>query len=148
VSVDRAVPPPLSIEERVMKNVWKGLIVGALTGAGIGLLLDLLEALGRGGRRLSIQARDEAVHLASVAEAKVKDAEVGERASHVAEVVADKVKDTDLSDLRDRAAQAAGTVADKVKDTEVPDAAHRVAARVRTSDLAQRAAETVSPPTT
>jgi hypothetical protein len=26
-----------------MKNVWKGLVVGAFTGAGIGLVLDLLE---------------------------------------------------------------------------------------------------------
>ena len=67
-----------------MKNVWKGLVIGALTGAGIGLLLDLLEALGRGGRKLSIQARDEASHLATVAE-------LPDRAMDVAHKVADRV---------------------------------------------------------
>jgi len=98
-----------------MKNVWKGLVIGALTGAGIGLLLDLLEALGRGGRKLSIQARDEASHLATVAELKVKDAELPDRAKDVAGKLADRVKDADLPDR-------AKDVAHKVADRVTPDA--------------------------
>lgn len=127
-----------------MKNVWKGLIIGALTGAGIGLLLDLLEALGRGGRQLSRQAREEAAHLASVTEAKVKDADLPERAKHVAEAVVEKVKDADLPD---RAAHAAEAVVDRAREVEVPEAAHRVADHVRDADLVQRAAQAMSSPT-
>ena len=63
-----------------MKNVWKGLIIGALTGAGIGLIVDLLEALGRRSKQLSVDAREEASHLGTVAKAKIQDAELPDRA--------------------------------------------------------------------
>lgn len=116
-----------------MKNVWKGLVIGALTGAGVGLLLDLLEALGRGGRKLSIQARDEASHLATAAELKVKDAELPDRAKEAAGKLADKVKDAELAD---RAQHAADVVSDKVRDTDVSD---------RAKDVAHKVAERVSP---
>ena len=33
-----------------MKNVWKGLVVGAFTGAGVGLVLDVLD---RGAQRVA-----------------------------------------------------------------------------------------------
>ena len=103
-----------------MKNVWKGLVVGALTGAGIGLVVDLLEALGERGQRLSVQARGEAAHLATVAEAKLKDAELPDRARAAADSLVDKVKDAELPD---RARGAADALAEKVKDAELPDAA-------------------------
>ena len=107
-----------------MKNVWKGLVVGALTGAGIGLVVDLLEALGQRGQRLSIQARGEAAHLASVAETKLKDAELPDRARDAADKLVDKVKDAELPD---RARGAADALVDKVKDAELPDRARDTA---------------------
>ena len=119
-----------------MKNVWKGLVVGALTGAGIGLVVDLLEALGQRGRRLSVQARGEASHLATVAETKLKEAELPDRARGAADKLADKVKDAELPD---RARDAADKLADKVKDAELPDrardAADKLADKVKDAEL-------------
>jgi hypothetical protein len=43
-----------------MRNAWKGLIVGAFTGAGIGILLDGGSSAGRGAAAAARAARDHA----------------------------------------------------------------------------------------
>ncbi len=107
-----------------MKNVWKGLILGALTGAGIGLVVDLLDSLGRKGRRLSVQARDEASHLTGAVEEKIRQSDLPERARDAADKLSDKVKDAELPDKARRAAdKAADKISDTLKDTDFADKA-------------------------
>jgi len=43
--------------ERTMKNIWKGLLVGAFAGAGIGAIKDGLDGAGRQGAQLTHQAK-------------------------------------------------------------------------------------------
>jgi len=74
-----------------MQNVWKGLIVGACTGAGVGLLTDALYGGGRIGRDLAEQGRD-----------KLADAHLGARAHDAAAEVASSVR----SDLAPAAKEA------------------------------------------
>jgi hypothetical protein len=83
-----------------MRNVWKGLVIGALVGSGIGLALDIAAAVGRKAKEVGGQARESLrQHGPEVAEAlaakaadvteRVKQADipgrVGEMAQHVAE---------------------------------------------------------------
>ena len=56
-----------------MKNVWKGLTVGALVGAAVGVVLDLLEATGRGAAQVSARAKTGASHLAEIVEDKIEE---------------------------------------------------------------------------
>ena len=56
-----------------MKNVWKGLTVGAFAGAAVGVLVDGLDAAGRRTGNASARAKSEAKHLVEVAEDKIHD---------------------------------------------------------------------------
>jgi len=131
-----------------MKNVWKGLVIGAFTGAGIGLLVDLLETMGRSGQRLSAQARGEASHLGHVAGEKVREADLPTRAKDASERLVSTVRDAELPD---KARHAADAVVDKLADADVPQqaqgAAQRVASSLAEADLpgkVQRVASTAS----
>lgn len=57
-----------------MKNVWKGLTVGAVVGAAIGIVLDALDATGRRATKAASRAKSGARHLADVIEEKINDA--------------------------------------------------------------------------
>jgi len=48
-----------------MRSTWKGLIIGALTGAAIGLVDELLSSMGRAGRRGATRARAGAADAAA-----------------------------------------------------------------------------------
>ena len=56
-----------------MKNVWKGLTVGALAGAAVGVILDALEGTGRRAVEVSARAKAGASHLADIVEEKLED---------------------------------------------------------------------------
>ena len=113
-----------------MKNVWKGLVIGAFTGAGVGLLVDILEAMGRSGQRLSAQARVEAGHLGHAAGEKVREADLPTRAKDVSEKLVTTVRDAELPD---KARHAADAVVEKLADADVPRQAQGVAQRAASS---------------
>ncbi len=83
-----------------MKNVWKGLTVGAFAGAAVGIVLD--------GFR---HAADASARAAT---------EVGHRAksgaSHLAEVVEEKIDDLDIKDVAESAKKGIDQAVDKGKD--------------------------------
>lgn len=59
-----------------MRNVWKGLTVGAFAGAGVGVALDLFGRAGRGASSAASRAGEatkaEAKHVADVIEDRVR----------------------------------------------------------------------------
>jgi len=63
-----------------MKNVWKGMMLGALSGAGIGIALDVAEALGKRGGAISRRASATVRDASDDGVARVKEAHVPERA--------------------------------------------------------------------
>ena len=71
-----------------VQHVWKGFIVGATVGAGIGLLLDVMERAGEAGRELAEEARGAAQELAT--EARMRAPDVKEAAQSAASTLADQ----------------------------------------------------------
>ncbi len=100
-----------------MKNVWKGLIIGASTGAVIGVVLDGLYGGGRIGRELADQGRERlaSAHLGARAHDAVADlAEVLQ--SDVAPAARDALTATSeavRSDIAPRIDQALSAMQDK-----------------------------------
>lgn len=83
-----------------MRNVWKGLVIGALVGSGIGLVLDLAGVIGRKAKVVGEQARESLrQHGPEVAEAlaakaadvteRVKQADIPGRVSELAQQAAE-----------------------------------------------------------
>ncbi len=114
-----------------MKNVWKGLVVGAFTGAGIGLVLDLLDggaqkfAAAEGRVEKAVQDRAPLVagkvrHGVSEAVNRVQDADLPEQLREVAEAskrkaeVPEKLKDVAHA-TRQKIAQMAGDGSDAIR---------------------------------
>lgn len=62
-----------------MRNVWKGLFLGAVTGAAIGFALDLLYGATREARRRAPEAVDRAAAVTARARKRVRDADIGQR---------------------------------------------------------------------
>jgi hypothetical protein len=96
-----------------MRNTWKGMIVGALTGAFVGFLMDLAKGAGEGavavGQKVHERLPDAAERVqqaAHTAAEKVRDADVGDRLRDVAQRVAD-------SDAVARARNAAAHIGDR-----------------------------------
>lgn len=56
-----------------MRNVWKGLAVGAVTGAAIGIVLDGLDRIGRHTTDAAGRTRTGAKHLLEAVEDKLHD---------------------------------------------------------------------------
>src|SRR3954471_286435 len=46
--------------EKTMRNTWKGMVLGALSGAAVGLLLDSIDRAARGANTAAHAARDAA----------------------------------------------------------------------------------------
>lgn len=90
-----------------MQNVWKGLIIGAVAGAGVGIVLDGIYGSGRIGRELAIQGR-----------ARLADAHLGDRAQHAASDLADSVR----SDLVPAAKEAVAATTSSVRSDLAPAA--------------------------
>ncbi len=57
-----------------MKNVWKGLTVGAVVGAAVGIALDAVYAAGRDATEVAARARTGAKHLAEAIDVRINEA--------------------------------------------------------------------------
>lgn len=115
-----------------MRNVWKGLTVGAFAGAAIGLILDGLrkagEASARAAEGVSTRAKSGATHLADLVEEKFDGWDVRKKAGEamdgfekVAVKGKDAVKDTidnwDVDDKIETAKEGVEKAVDKGKKT-------------------------------
>jgi hypothetical protein len=94
-----------------MRNVWKGLVVGGLTGVAAGVVLDLANR----GSQLGGAAAKRAVDLAPKAADRLKSA-----ATTGAGRVQDAVQD---SELRDHVRGQVKDIAHRLADAEVTDQA-------------------------
>lgn len=114
-----------------MRNVWKGLIVGAVTGAAVGVLLDLPARARAGGAAAAELARERGPRAA-------------ETIASAAAAGADRVRQADLP-RKVREVREAAQQADLPR--KVREAAHTVAASDAAQALRQAsasAADTVS----
>lgn len=83
-----------------MREVWKGLIVGALVGAFVGLILESLRGLSRGAAQVAHEASAQApsvaqgaADLASGAAQKLRESDLPERAADAAKAMGAQIKD-------------------------------------------------------
>jgi hypothetical protein len=120
-----------------MRNVWKGMMLGALAGAGIGLAVDALEALGREGRALGNQGLAGARDLAVEGSAAVKDAHLPERAAELAGQGRDALADAHLPE---RARDAAVQGRDALVSADLPARAREASSQAlaKASEVADR----------
>jgi hypothetical protein len=79
-----------------MRNIWKGLVVGALAGAAVGLAVDLLYGAGdqlasatREARRRAPDAADWAVAVTADARRRLREADLPEQVRALAQEIAD-----------------------------------------------------------
>jgi hypothetical protein len=77
-----------------MKNVWKGLTVGAFAGAAVGVMLDGLHRAGDASSRALHKAGDASARAASEVSARAKSGAI-----HLAEVVEEKIDDIDTDKM-------------------------------------------------
>jgi gas vesicle protein len=103
-----------------MSNVWKGLVFGALVGAAVGLVLDLLNRAGKGAVAVAEMARehgpDIAASVATAAKAgaeRLRDADLAEKLRQAAHTAA--ASDA-AQTVRDSAESAFNSAASAVKD--------------------------------
>jgi hypothetical protein len=110
-----------------MNNIWKGLVVGAVTGAAIGLSVDLLKRAGDGVAAAGQLAREHGPELTAAVTAAAKAG-------------AERVREADLP-------AKARDAAERVRDADLPakvrDAA-RIAADSDTADTLRQAAKTAA----
>jgi hypothetical protein len=87
-----------------MKNVWKGLTVGAFAGAIVGIAIDAVENAGR-------RAADVSTRAASGVSSSAKTG-----ATHLADFVEDKIDDWDVKKKVEHAKDEVEQVLDKGRD--------------------------------
>ncbi|HSJ28073.1 MAG TPA: hypothetical protein VLB67_07655 [Acidimicrobiia bacterium] len=83
-----------------MKNVWKGLTVGAFAGAAVGILIDVVEVTGRRAAEassraasgVSTRAKSGATHLAELVEEKLDDWDVKDKVEHAVDQAKESVE--------------------------------------------------------
>jgi hypothetical protein len=93
-----------------MRNVWKGLVVGGLTGVAAGIVLDSMSSANTKASELGRQVRDHAP-------------EAGRWVHSVTEKAGDWIQDSDIPDhVRD--------TANRVKDSDVARKATKVGNKV------------------
>lgn len=110
-----------------MRNPWKGLVIGGLTGAFIGIALDGMRRAGESAQA----AKDKFVERAPGAMHKA-----GEMASALAGQASERLREVDL---RTKAEETARRVADSDLAQQAKGAAKDTARKVADSDLAQQA---------
>jgi hypothetical protein len=79
-----------------MRNTWKGLVIGAVTGAAIGLTLDLLFGAGEGvadvtrvARRRAPEAAEWATAVTAQARRRLREADLPDQVRTLAQQIAD-----------------------------------------------------------
>jgi hypothetical protein len=113
-----------------MRNVWKGLVIGAFAGAAIGIALDFARAIGRKAIEVGGQTREALrQHAPEVAEAlATKAADVAQRVKQ--------------ADIPGRLSEMAQHVAGSPPARAVVEGAHAAGEAVR--DATKRVADAVS----
>jgi hypothetical protein len=88
-----------------MRNIWKGLIVGGLTGAGAGIALDVLgraaQLVGIAGKRAAYMAPEAADRVKSAVNAgvtQIREADIGDKVRDRATGTVEKVIATEQAD--------------------------------------------------
>jgi hypothetical protein len=113
-----------------MKNVWKGMTVGAFAGALVGVIMDVVEGTGRRAAEVSARAatgvstraRSGATHLAEFVEEKIDEWDVKDKVDQVkggVEHGLEQAKDVSAraaSEASTRAKSGAAHMADLVED--------------------------------
>jgi hypothetical protein len=111
-----------------MKNVWKGLVVGGLTGVAAGAILDLLYR-GSGvartaGKRaadrtaeLAPKAADRLKSVATTGAAKLQDAELGEHVKEIAHRLADAEATDHAREKLEKATKKGAELAHALRDS-------------------------------
>lgn len=104
-----------------MRNIWKGLFVGALTGAAVGLAVDLLYGAGghvaavtREAGRRAPDAIDWAAAVTAEARRRLRDADLPDQVRTLAQEIADSDFGKQVVDVT---AEAAATGRRAVRDT-------------------------------
>ncbi len=123
------------LRRRQMRNVWKGFIIGGVTGAAVGLTLELLTGVGEGAVAAADLARERGPEVAGTLTAKAaagadraRQADVPGKLREAAQTVAASDAAQSLrqgaaaaTDAASKAAKSAGsTVADKAKKSRDP----------------------------
>jgi hypothetical protein len=118
-----------------MRNVWKGLVVGGLTGVAAGIILDLFteaaEQAGEAGRKVKGRAPDLASnvkHVAAEAAGAIREADLPEKARMAADRAAEQIR---KSDLPDKAKRVAERTAERARDVDLREKAKEAAERAR-----------------
>ncbi len=115
-----------------MRNVWKGLIIGGLTGAAVGLLLELLDQVKERAAAAAELARE---HGPQVADALASKAAAGADRARQADLpgkLREAAQNVAASDAAQKLRQAAATAADSASEA-AKSAASTVADKARNS---------------
>lgn len=110
-----------------MRNVWKGLVIGGLTGVAAGAAIDLAcrgselagKAAGSAGRLaadLGPKAADRLKTVASTGAAKIHDADLGDHVKDLGHRLADSDVSDHARDALDKATRQGAAWAQSVKD--------------------------------
>jgi hypothetical protein len=118
-----------------MRNVWKGLVVGGLTGVFAGVVLDAFtkaaghaEEAGRQVRSRAPELLEKARQVAGEAAEAIKAADLPEKARQVAGEAAEAIK---AADLPDKARQVAEATAERARELDLTDKAKQMAEKAR-----------------
>jgi hypothetical protein len=124
-----------------MKNAWKGLVVGGLTGVGAGLIIDAFSSLsdraesaGRTARRRAPELMDKVKEHAPVIAGMVMEREraIADKVRERAPEIADKVRER-APEIAEKVKERAPEIAGKVKDVDLREAAQRAADKARSA---------------
>ncbi len=80
-----------------MRNVWKGLVVGGLTGVTAGVVLDSIASASKKASELGVQVRSRAPEAGRLARSLTEKAVESDGAEHVRNV-AQRVKESEAAD--------------------------------------------------
>jgi hypothetical protein len=82
-----------------MRQTWRGMIIGALAGAVVGLALEALKAMSEGASRAAHEARAQApgvahevAGLAERASQNLRSSDIADRAAHAAQRVGEQIR--------------------------------------------------------
>jgi gas vesicle protein len=127
-----ALLAPKREEHGNMRNIWKGLIIGGLTGAGAGAVVDLFDRgarlVGVAGRKaadMAPEAADRVKSAVSSGVARVHDAEIADSLRDQAKEIVHRIGDSEqvdqtrdvLEHARDLAKEKGKQVARTLHDT-------------------------------
>ena len=133
-----------------MRNIWKGLIVGALTGAGIGAIVDfftqgahLIQIAGQKAVEAAPGAADRVKDTASFAKKKAADI-TPEVAAHVKSAIPAASKKVSDAAVMSRVRGAVSEMISDAHDVPSTDYLRRLIRRVDVSEQADHAREAMA----